>query len=163
MSLLQTAALAQNKLLTVDAIYDPDDAVKFGGSLPKGLHWLNDGQHYLDFKPAESGAKPQLCKVDAVSGTSLPFYDPTKMESALARVGGISADDAAKLSRRESYHLNPAETAVLINHGNNLYYYLLGSESAVRLTNDQAHEVGEEFSPDGNSVSYVRGNNLCVV
>src|SRR5262245_55399025 len=139
MSLLQTAALAQNKLLTIDAIYDPDHAVKFGGSLPKGLHWLNDGQHYLEFKPPDSGARSQLCKVDARTGNSVPFYDPAKMESALARVGGISAEDAAKLARRESYHMNPAETAVLINHANDMYYYALGTDSAVRLTNDPAH------------------------
>jgi dipeptidyl-peptidase-4 len=160
--LVQAAALAQNKLLTVDAIYDPEHAVKFGGSLPKGLHWLPDGQHYLEFKPPASGARAQLCRVEALTGTSVPFYDSVKMESALARAG-ISAEEAARLARRESYHMNPAETAVLINHGNDLYYYELNSDRAVRLTNDAAKEVGEEFSPDGGWISFVSGNNLSVI
>src|SRR5215469_2644879 len=143
--LLQSLALAQDKLLTVDAIYDPDNAIKFGGTLPRGLHWLQDGQHYLEFKPPASGAKPQLCKVEAMTGASVPFYDVAKMESALGRAG-ISAEEAGKLARRETYHMNPAETAVLINHGDHLYYYALNNDSAVRLTSDPAHEVGEEFS-----------------
>jgi len=160
--LLQSLALAQDKLLTVDAIYDPDNAIKFGGTLPRGLHWLQDGQHYLEFKPPASGAKPQLCKVEAMTGASVPFYDAAKMESALGRAG-ISAEEAGKLARRETYHMNPAETAVLINHGDHLYYYALNNDSAVRLTSDPAHEVGEEFSPDGAWVSFVSGNNLFVV
>jgi dipeptidyl-peptidase-4 len=157
------SASAQQKMLTIDTIFDPQTAVKFGGSPTTGLHWLADGPHYLQFKPAESGHAGELVKVDAVTGQSQPFYDAGKMQAALAKVPGFTEDDAKRLSHRDSYTLNPAETAVLLNYANDLFYYEFGSDRVMRLTNDPQTEVGEEFSPDGKLVSFVRGNNVYVV
>ena len=38
--------LAQNKLLTIDDIFDPVKKVNFNGTTPT-VRWLKDGKHYL--------------------------------------------------------------------------------------------------------------------
>ncbi|HKY06172.1 MAG TPA: S9 family peptidase, partial [Blastocatellia bacterium] len=75
---------------------------------------------------------------------------------------GFSAEEARRLARRSSYDMNPAQTAALINFGNDLFYYEFGSDKALRLTNSAEEEVGEEFSPDGQMVSYVRSGNIFI-
>ena len=79
------------------------------------------------------------------------------MEAAFKAIPGITAAQARQISSRGAYQLNPAETAVLINFANDIFYYELGSDKAVRLTNNPEEEVGDMFSPDGRMVSFVRG------
>ena len=153
---LCSAALAQEKLLTIDDIFDPVKKVDFGSSPPPSLRWLKDGTHYLQNRAR------QLMKVNAMTGEATPFFDAAKMESALTRAG-VSAEDAKRLAHRPSYLMNDARTAALINHAKDLFYYEFGSDKAVRLTNNSDEEVGEEFSPDSRTVSFVRSNNIYVV
>ena len=154
-------AWAQEKLLTIDDIYDPVKKVDFSGTsiTPR---WLNDGTHYLQTNPPQAG-KPRILKVNALTGEAVPFFDAAKMEKAFAALAGISAQDAKRLANQGTYEMNPAQTAVLVNHANDLFYYELGSDKAYRLTNNKDEEVGESFSPDGHMVSFVRGNNLYVL
>jgi dipeptidyl-peptidase-4 len=155
-------ALAQEKLLTIDDIFDPSPAkrVNFSGT-PASPRWLKDGAHYI-VASKDRNASPRLLKVDAVTGNSEPFYDAAKMQAALAALAGISKEDAQRLANQASYQLNPAETGVLLNHANDLFYYEFGSDRAVRLTHNPEEEVGESFSPDGRMVSFIRNNNLFV-
>ena len=153
-------ALAQDKLLTIDDIFDPSKKVDFGGSVP-AIKWLKDGKYYLQTNDASKDL-PRIQKVNAATGKAVPFFDSAKMQAAFAAVPGITAQDAKQLSGRGSYNLNPAETAVLINWANDLFFYELGSDRAIRLTNNPEEEIGESFSPDGRMVSFVRENNLYV-
>lgn len=153
-------AIGQNKLLTIDDIFDPGKRVNFNGT-PASPRWLNDGAHYLVVSK-ERNAFPRLLKVNAVTGTSQPFYDAAKMEAAFAALPGFGKDDARRLANQTSYQLNPTETGVLINFANDIFYYEFGADRAVRLTSNPDEEVGEGFSPDGRMVSFVRGNNLYV-
>ncbi len=152
---------AQQKLLTVEEIFDPVKRVNFNGTSPS-IRWLKDGKHYLLTNDATRRDVPRLQKVNAQTGEAVAFFDAAKMQSAFAALPGISADNARQLSNRGSYQMNPAETAVLINWSNDLFYYEFGSDRAIRLTNGPEPEVGEEFSPDGRMVSFVRENNLYV-
>lgn len=152
---------AQNKLLTIDDIFDPVKRVNFSGSTPT-IRWLKDGNHYLVTNEAGRRDVPRLQKVNAATGVAVPFFDVAKMQAAFAALPGVTAQDARQLANRGNYNLNPAETAVLINWSNDLFYYELGSDRATRLTNNSAEEVGEAFSPDGKVVSFVRENNLYV-
>lgn len=152
---------AQNKLLTIDDIFDPVKKVNFNGSTPT-IRWLKDGTHYLLTNEASRRDVPRLQKVNAATGEAVPFFDAAKMQAAFAALPGVSAQDAKQLANRGNYNLNPAETAVLINWSNDLFYYELGSDRAIRLTSNPEEEVGEGFSPDGRMVSFVRENNLYV-
>ena len=152
---------AQNKLLTIDDIFDPVKKVNFNGTTPT-VRWLKDGQHYLITNEASRRDLPRLQKVNAATGEVTPFFDVAKMQAAFAALPGITAENARQLANRGNYDLNPAETAVLINWSNDLFYYEFGSDRAIRLTSNPEEEVGEGFSPDGKMVSFVRGNNLYV-
>jgi dipeptidyl-peptidase-4 len=152
---------AQNKLLTIDDIFDPVKKVNFNGSTPT-IRWLKDGNHYLLTNEASRRDVPRLQKVNAATGEAVAFFDAAKMEAAFAALPGVSAQDARQLASRGNYNLNPAETAVLINWSNDLFYYEFGSERAIRLTSNPEEEVGEGFSPDGRMISFVRENNLYV-
>jgi dipeptidyl-peptidase-4 len=158
-----TAALAQEKLLTIDDIYDPAKRVNFSGSPPQGLKWLKDGLYYLQAKPDQKSGLSQVMKVKATSGEASPFFDASKMEAALSRLPGIKAQEAKDLAHADSYHLNPDETAILLNHGHELIYYPLGGDNAKILTSGSEDLSNEEFSPNGRMASFVRGHNVFVV
>ncbi len=154
------SVLGQEKLLTIDDIFDPAKRVNFNGT-PANPRWLKDGVHYMVVS-RDRNASPRLLKVDAVTGKSQPLYDAARMEAAFASLPGINKDEAHRLANQTSYQLNPSETGVMINFANDLFYYEFGSERALRLTSNPDEEIGESFSPDGRMVSFIRGNNLYV-
>ena len=158
---LSVCAQAQQKLLTIDDIFDPAKRVNFNGTTPP-IRWLKDGNHYLLTNEASRRDVPRLQKVNAATGEATPFFDAAKMQAAFAALPGVSAADASQLAGRGNYSLNPAETAALINWANDLFYYEFGSDRAIRLTTTPEPEVGEGFSPDGRMVTFVRDNNLYV-
>ncbi len=150
---------AQQKLLTIDDIFDPVEKVDFNGTTPN-IRWLKDGTHYLLASDASKTNTPRLQKVNAVTGQASPFLDTQKMIAAFTSLGGITEPEARQLANRSTYHFNKAETAVLINWANDLFFYELGSTKAVRVTNNSEPEVGETFSPNGRMIAFVRGNNI---
>jgi len=151
----------QQKLLTVDDIFDPAKKINFSGNNP-AIRWLKDGKHYLVTNEATRRDVPRVQKVDAATGEAVAFFDAAKMQAAFSALPGIRAEDAKQLANRGNYNLSPSENAVLINWANDLFYYELGSDRAIRLTSTPDEEVGENFSPDGRMISFVRGNNLYV-
>jgi len=152
---------AQQKQLTIDDIFDPVKKINFSGTSPN-IRWLKDGKSFLLANEASKKNVPRLQKVNALTGEAEPFLNAAKMEAAFAALAGISAQDAKQLSNRGSYDFNPNETAVMINFANDLFYYELGSDKAVRVTNGPEEEVGETFSPDGRMIGFVRSNDMYV-
>ncbi len=142
---------AQDKLFTLDDLYEPSKRINFSGDPPNGMIWLDDS-HYLW----------RGNKIDALTGQSEPFYDKAKMQVALAKLPAMSAENARRLAEGR-LEMNASRTAALINYANDLFYYQFGSEQAIRLTNTAEDEVGEEFSPDGRMVSFVRNYNIFIV
>ena len=152
---------AQDKLLTIDDIFDPVKKVNFNGTVPN-IRWLKDGRHYLLSNDAMKKDLPRLQKVDAVTGEATPFFDTAKMQAAFTALGGVTDQDAKQLANRGTYQLNNDETAALINWDNDLFYYEFGSDKAVRVTNNAEEEVGETFSPNDRMLGFVRNNNIYV-
>ena len=95
-------ASAQEKLLTIDDIFDPAKKVDFSGSPASGLRWLKDGAHYLQSRTDPATRKRTLMRVDALTGEATPFFDAAKMETAFVNAG-VSAEEAKGLARRSSY------------------------------------------------------------
>jgi dipeptidyl-peptidase-4 len=158
---ISLAAPAQDKLLTIDDILDPAKAVNFSGTVPN-IRWLKDGRHYLLANDPSKKDVPRLQKIDAVTGEAVPFFDTAKMQAAFTALGGVTEKDAKQLANRGAYKLSNDETAVLINWNNDLFYYQLGSDKAVRVTNNPEEEVGETFSPNDRMLGFVRNNNIYV-
>ena len=153
---------AQQKLLTIEDIYDPAKKVSFSGVPAKERIWLNDGEHYLE--SMKRGDTDALMKVNARKGeATAPFFDAARMEAALAKIQGVSAAAAKSLAHEDSYKLNRAQTAVLLNVAGDLVYYELNTDAATRLTTTPEEEAEADFSPDGRWVSFVRQNDLYVV
>lgn len=159
------SVLAQEKLLTLDDIYDPVPAkrVRFSGTPTPRAIWAKDGNAYLQVMPDPSG-KNQLMRVDARSGEATPFLDIKKMETALGKVEGLEAKDVTALVGNPfSYQFNSNRTALLFNYKNDIFHYDIETGVAKKLTNTASEELEDDFSPDGKMVSFVRGHNLFVV
>jgi len=150
-------SLAQDKLLTLDDIFSPDTKVRvrFGGT-PVFVQWSPDGK---SFKQMVNG---KLMRVDAVTGSAVPYYDSGSLANALMRVG-LKVDEANGLANSPGLRFNADETSILINNAKDLWVYDIASRNLKRLTNNTAEEKEEDFSPDGKLVSFVRGNNLFAV
>lgn len=155
--LFSTAAFAQDKLLTLDDIFSPDNAkrVRFGG-VPTFIQWSADG---LSFKQVQNG---RLMRVDAVTGNAVPYLDSGRLAAALARTG-MKVEDATAAANSTSLQFTKDESGILINAQSDLWYYDIASGELRRLTNNGDAEVEADFSPDAKWVSFVRGNNLFVV
>lgn len=160
--LLSTAAGAQQRLLSIDAIYDPATRVNFGGTPPTDLTWIDQG-HYQWVRRAESGGGREWVAVDAATGRAEAIFDASKMEAAVAAIAGVSRSDAAAISRSADLSLNGARTEALFTIAGDLYVYEFTAARAVRLTKTAGEEEEATFSPDGRQVAFVRGHNLFVV
>ncbi len=159
--LVAPSVVAQTRELTLDDLYDPVKRLNFNGEPPLGLVWI-DQQSYLQRKVDPQTRQVQYLRVEARTGAASPLFDVARMAKAFARLPGVSAAEAERITRQPLNFVR-RHTAVLLNHANDLFYYQLGSDEAVRLTSTAAPEVGEELSPDGRLVSFVRDYNLYVV
>ena len=150
---------AQPRDLTLDDIFGPS-RVGFDGTLLRVLTWIDD-DHYL--QSAETRPDGPLLRVDALTGEAEPLFDPKLMQDALREILGLTEFDAGRLAWSSEHLLNPTQTAIVINHDNDLYYYELGSAEAHRLTESPAPEAEVSFSPNGTLVAFVRDHDLMVV
>jgi dipeptidyl-peptidase-4 len=148
------------RLLSIDAIYDPATRTNFTGTPAPRITWI-DADTYLSPKRGSNGF--EWTTVDAVSGRETALFDATKMEAALAALSGVGRDEAARIARANDLTFNPSRTGALVTISNDLYFYEFGAAQAVRLTAAAGEEELATFSPDGRSVAFVRANNLFVV
>lgn len=150
--------------LALDDVFGLTDKLIGQPELP--IAWL-DGKHYLAFGLIPDGgeAKPRaFLSVDAVSGQASIWLDPRAVAKALADMPGFTPDIAAGIANdRNAYAWSADHRRALINSANDLFCVHVESGAVKRLTNSPAPEVGEEISPDGRAVAYVRDYNLYVV
>ena len=149
---------AQPHDLTLDKIFGPERIVDFDGSLPQIVTWIDD-ERYLE----RDTPHDPLLTVTAATGDREPFLDAGRMEAALARIPGLSGDDARQLSRRATHQVNPTQTALVVEHASDLYYYEIDTDEASRLTLSPERESEVSFSPDGAFLAFVRDHDLHVV
>jgi dipeptidyl-peptidase-4 len=157
------SARAQQKPLTLDAIYDPQSRVDFSGTPPTDVTWLDD-THYLTVRRASGGQGSEWLKVEASNGRTEPLFDRERMITALAAIPGVTHEDASSAIRSPgSLTLNASKTAALLTLADDLFVYDFGTGRVTRLTSTPGAEELATFSPDGRLVAFVRGNNLFVV
>ena len=156
------SALAQERLLSIDALYDPETRIDFNGAPASGLAWISD-THYLQSTRDPDAQRTGLMTVEAATGETEPLFDVAKMKSAIAAFPGITAGEAQRLAGRRSYTMNRARTATVLTIAGDLYYYEFGADRAKRLTFSPGDEEEVSFSPDGATVVFVRSHNLYVV
>ena len=162
------SGLAQQRALTVDEIYDPEQRVDFSGETPSGLTWLSNTR-YLQRVRDETSRATRLLSVDAETGDVESLLDVEELETAIADIPGMSRAAARRAVRAGRLVWNPDHTAVVMDISNDLYYFGVkdrdpfGTARARRLTRDPAEESMPSFSPDGALVAFVRDHDLVVV
>lgn len=166
--LVSGSGLAQQRALTIDEIYHPEQRVDFSGRTPSGLTWLSDTR-YLQRERDPASRATRLLSVDADTGTAEPLLDVEELETALAGLPGMSDSAARRAVRAGQFVWDRDHTAVVMNISNDLYYFSVherdsfGAARVRRLTRDPAEESMPSFSPDGTLVAFVRDHNLVVV
>ena len=145
-------------MLSIDDIFDPNKRVIFSGRPIQIRGWAKDGVSIVQLQGG------QLLRVNLLTGESSPIFDTKKLGSVLSQTQGFTIDEANEIGQSPFQQFNEAETAILINHGNDLWLYDMNGGTIKRLTNTpQAEELEGDFSPDGKMISFVRGMNLFVV
>lgn len=157
--LLGVAAFAQEKPLTIDDIYHPQNKKAFSGSPTFGLIWSSDGKAFVRPRRTDSGV--QYVKVDAVTSEESVFYDSAVVKAALVKIG-VPNDTAASTAAR-FISQNEAENVFLLSSGRDLFVFNATTGAAKQMTNDQPEELEADLSPNGKLVSFVRANDLYVV
>ena len=166
--LLPGSGLAQQRMLTIDEIYDPEQRVDFSGQTQSGLTWLSNTR-YLQRERDPASKATGLLSVDADTGAAELLLDIEALEAALARLPGMSDSAARRAVRAGQFVWNRDHTAMVMDISNDLYYFGVNARDPVgdprvrRLTRDPAEESIPSFSPDGTLVAFVRDHNLLVV
>jgi dipeptidyl-peptidase-4 len=157
--LVVVASAAAQKRLTLDDIYDPSKRVNFNGDPQPAVTWI-DAMHLVWARSEQAGV--EWTKVDATTGAQTPLFDVRRMESALAGLPGVNADEVRRVARSRSLTFNGTYTAAVLRLADDLYAYAFEQDRAVRLTQAAGTEDHPSFSPDGKYVAFVRANNLYV-
>src|SRR5262245_61067968 len=153
-------AEAQQRLLSIDDIYDPATRVNFSGNSSADVRWV-DGTRYL--LPRASNGGTSWIVVDAATSSERTLFDAEKMEAALARLPGVNQGDARRAARSRGIDFDPRYAAALVTIGSDLYLYTFSTDTAVRLTTESGDEDLASFSPNGALVAFVRNNDLYTV
>ncbi|MBM3776966.1 MAG: S9 family peptidase [Acidimicrobiia bacterium] len=152
-------AFAQEKTLSIEAIYDPDQRVSFSGSPPSGLRWI-DAEHYLWTR--RTGGDRQWLKVHARTGETTTFLDVSRVEAALV-AAGVRANEASAAANGAGLIFNADRSALMVTVAEDLYLYELAPARVTRLTTAAGAEEDPTFSPDSAFVAFTRGHNLFTV
>jgi dipeptidyl-peptidase-4 len=148
--------------LTLENIFDPKAKVTFTGTPQSGFIWLDDHTYTWPRTDAEGKIVEQTV-LDTTTGKTRPLFDAAKLQAAIAKVPGISPDEAKSMALQRSWNFSPNRRGVLLTLSNDIFVYDFDSGALSRLTSAPGDEEEATFSPDGRSVAFVRGNNLYTV
>jgi dipeptidyl-peptidase-4 len=162
------------KNLSVDALYSPDKKIDFTGGGRAQATWLDDTSFVIEaMRPAGgaaagaaragAGADGKIMKVDAATGRTEVWFDNTRLAAAIAKVPGLTEEDARRGARVRLAAFNPARTALVVTLADDLFYYDVSGDRLLRLTSQPGTEEFPAFSPDGRLISFVRDANIFVV
>ncbi len=158
---------AQRKALTVERIYGPGPSLS--GSLTQGLQWSPDGKllSYTQRSGQGREAKTDIWVIDVATGDRRVLLDSEKIQSLVpppTPTGGVGSQ-ATGLGRLapQQYRWSPTGDSLLFVGQGNLYWFDLKTQAGKRLTSGKEAAEDPKFSPDGKTVSFVRGYDLWVV
>jgi dipeptidyl-peptidase 4 len=151
------------KALTVERIYSTPS---LSGRLARGVAWTPDGKVFSFFETKGSGkdAKTELWGIDTASGERRLLVSAEKIEAVLPAEAANSSQ-ATGLGRRApaEYQWAPDGSAILFQSANALAWFDLKQQTARTLVSGKEELADPKISPDGHTVSFVRGHNVWLV
>ena len=155
LALLTPAAQAQDKQLTVEAIFAHGPLVP---KAPEQFDWSPDGKHLTYLEGNE------LMDVDPMTGKVHVLVSAAKMDSLNGNDGSEQDRDHRQRYKMSSYLWAPDSTHLLFDANGRLWLYELRNGVGVQVGFTGAASGDDpKFSPDGNSISYIRDHGLSVV
>jgi len=160
---LSASAQTQTKELSLDDIFS---STKYAGKSLSGVQWLKDGRRYSYFQRDTS-----------TKSTNLLVYDVKERSSTvLVSTAALKLNAGDPPFRFTTYLWSPDEHQLLfisappereylsrLTPAGNVFLYDLRSKLFRRLTNVSEPQYNVKFSPDGNYVGLVRGNNIYTI
>ncbi len=143
------------KRLTFDMLYGNGDRPDLDGSPVSRLRWIDD-EHLSQRK--DGNQRVVHAATGRVSEAEITVDDFVQRIGEFPAVG---RGDANRIARRS--FSNPGDHGGVFSHANDLYFVSGDASQGVRLTHSPEAEEGALLSPDGQSVAFVRDNNLWVV
>ena len=149
------SAQAPVKPLTVEAIYGHGPLI---GTQPEGLAWSPDGKHLTFIVAGE------LSEMEPGSDNAHMIVN----RATLASFNGAGASEQDRDHRERykmaSYLWAPDSAHLLFDMNGRLWLYDLHTRAGVEVGSTGAASGDDpKFSPDGNSVSFIRDHGLAVV
>jgi dipeptidyl-peptidase 4 len=128
------------------------------GYPPDGISWSPDGKRATYI--SENG---DVMQVEVADGQLKKLIDHTKIASLLnAKISEQDADHRARYDEPD-YIWSPDSEHMLFDTDGRLWLYDLSSGAGEQVGNSHMQSGDDpKFSPDGNSISYVRDRNLFV-
>jgi dipeptidyl-peptidase-4 len=166
LSVLLSAGHAQTpaapKQFTIEQIFAEGGIT---GRAPETVKWSPDGTKVSFVQRDDTGEHGELWYVDAVSGEKKVLVSEIKL-SQLAPPASRIHDEREK-ERVSRYHVAaytwaPDSQHLLFDSQGQLWYYSLGTGTAVQLTSSPDPSEDPKFSPDGKRLAYLRSHNLYV-
>lgn len=141
--------------LTVEKIYAHGPLM---GRPPDDISWSPDGKHltYLD--------GGELIDLDPASGKPHVLVSRAKL-NALGESGGTEQDrDHRERYGMPSYLWSPDGNHLLFDANGRLWFYDLKTGTGVQVAfTDMASGDDPKFSPNGDTLSFIRDHSVCVV
>ena len=161
-SVAQTTPQSAGKAWTVADIWRASGPT---GRPPRDYLWSpdNDSVTYLS-SDSQHGQPDDVIRVNAATGAASVLVPETR----LAAIYGVKNDERDHDHRARygvsSYLWSPDSKHLLFDNTGTLWIYDLKTDTAVQAANTGVGSGDDpKFSPDGNSVSFIRNHNLHVL
>ena len=157
-----SAQTAPPKALTIEGIFAEGGLT---GRAPETIKWSPDGSKVSFVQRDDSGEHGELWYVDVTTGEKKVLVSESKLAQLSPPLSKIK--DEREKERVTRYHVaaylwSPDSKHLLFDSQGQLWYYDLGTGTAVQLTSSADGTDDPKFSPDGKLLAYVRKHNLYV-
>ena len=155
LSTFPLSAQTQAKPLTVEAIYGHGPLI---GVQPEGMAWSPDGKHLTFMQAGE------LSEIEPGSGDAYVIVNRDKLASFSATGASETDRDHRERYKMASYLWAPDSAHLLFDMDGRLWLYDLLTHASVEVGSSGAASGDDpKFSPDGESISFIREHGLTVV
>ncbi len=155
-----STAAGQNRILTLDDIYGPENKIEFGGENVPDLKWNASGDYLIKSADYEKGL---FTKLDPATGRETNLVDKAILLESLTDLSGFNTQDAEAALKKATFIMSPGENLMLIQCSGDLFLFSLPAGDLVRLTNTPVKEESASFSPSGEQAAYVKEGDLYII